>query len=165
MFDDLRDRLEKANPPAGATTAPAPATRPSRIEDPLIRQGITDVTVLVPAFVLSQLTEAFHIGFLLFVPFLVIDLVVSNVLMAMGMQMMSPVTVSDAAEAAAVRPDRRLEAADARAGVGIHVKRKDVKRNNARLLGFSYVLRLYVSPLLPRPAPRTTTSARGNYGS
>ena len=50
--------------------------------------------VLVPAFVVSELTEAFQIGFLLFVPFLVIDLVVSNILMALGMHMLSPATVS-----------------------------------------------------------------------
>jgi len=53
-----------------------------------------DLLVLVPAFVISQLTEAFQIGFLLFIPFLVIDLVVSNVLMALGMHMLSPTTVS-----------------------------------------------------------------------
>ncbi len=56
--------------------------------------GGDDFTVLVPAFVVSQLTEAFAIGFLLYLPFLVIDLVVSNVLLALGMQMMSPTQVS-----------------------------------------------------------------------
>ncbi len=50
--------------------------------------------VLVPAFVVSELSEAFQIGFLLFLPFLIIDLVVSNVLMALGMHMLSPATVS-----------------------------------------------------------------------
>jgi type III secretion protein R len=50
--------------------------------------------VLVPAFVVTELTEAFAIGFLVFLPFLVIDLVVSNVLLALGMQMMSPTQVS-----------------------------------------------------------------------
>jgi len=53
-----------------------------------------DLTVLVPAFVVTELTEAFAIGFLLYLPFLVIDLVVSNVLLALGMQMMSPTQVS-----------------------------------------------------------------------
>ncbi len=53
-----------------------------------------DLTVLVPAFVVTELGEAFAIGFLLFLPFLVIDLVVSNVLLALGMQMMSPTQVS-----------------------------------------------------------------------
>jgi type III secretion protein R len=56
--------------------------------------GADDLTVLVPAFVVTELTEAFAIGFLVFLPFLVIDLVVSNVLLALGMQMMSPSQVS-----------------------------------------------------------------------
>jgi type III secretion protein R len=54
----------------------------------------TDFVVLVPAFTISELTEAFLIGFLLFLPFIVIDLIVANVLVAMGMQMMSPMMVS-----------------------------------------------------------------------
>lgn len=53
-----------------------------------------DFGVLVPAFVISELKEAFQIGFILFVPFLVIDMVVSNILMALGMQMLSPTTIS-----------------------------------------------------------------------
>lgn len=53
-----------------------------------------ELTVLTPAFVLTELTEAFKIGFLIFVPFLVIDLVVSNILLALGMHMLSPQTVS-----------------------------------------------------------------------
>lgn len=53
-----------------------------------------DFIVLIPAFTVSELSSAFQIGFLIFLPFLVIDLVVSNVLLAMGMMMMSPVTVS-----------------------------------------------------------------------
>jgi flagellar biosynthetic protein FliP len=50
--------------------------------------------VLVPAFVTSELKTAFQIGFMLFIPFLVIDLVVASVLMAMGMMMLSPVIIS-----------------------------------------------------------------------
>lgn len=53
-----------------------------------------DLTVAVPAFVVTELGEAFAIGFLIYLPFLVIDLVVSNVLLALGMQMMSPTQVS-----------------------------------------------------------------------
>src|SRR5262245_13056575 len=49
---------------------------------------------LVPAFMISELRRAFEIGFLLFVPFLVIDLVVASILMSMGMMMLPPVTVS-----------------------------------------------------------------------
>ncbi|MGQ0529118.1 MAG: flagellar type III secretion system pore protein FliP [Panacagrimonas sp.] len=51
-------------------------------------------TVLAAAFVTSELTTAFQIGFLLFIPFIVIDLVVSSVLMSMGMMMLSPMLVS-----------------------------------------------------------------------
>ena len=60
------------------------------------RSGITDrdFLVLVPAFLASELRRAFEIGFLLFVPFLVVDLVISNLLLALGMPMLSPTTVS-----------------------------------------------------------------------
>lgn len=51
-------------------------------------------TVLVPAFVTSELKTAFQIGFMLFIPFLIIDLVVASVLMAMGMMMLSPLIIS-----------------------------------------------------------------------
>jgi type III secretion protein R len=50
--------------------------------------------VIIPAFVTSQLTEAFQIGFILFVPFLIIDLVVANILQAVGMFMLSPTVIS-----------------------------------------------------------------------
>jgi flagellar biosynthetic protein FliP len=50
--------------------------------------------VVVPAFMISELRRAFEIGFLLFLPFLVIDLVVASILMSMGMMMLPPVTVS-----------------------------------------------------------------------
>jgi type III secretion protein R len=53
-----------------------------------------DLLVLIPAFTVSELKEAFMIGFLIFLPFLVIDMVVSNILLAMGMHMLSPVTIS-----------------------------------------------------------------------
>ena len=53
-----------------------------------------DFIILVPSFMVTELTEAFEIGFLLFLPFVVIDLVVSNVLLAMGMMMVSPVMIS-----------------------------------------------------------------------
>lgn len=56
--------------------------------------GEEDVWVVVPAFLLSELTEAFQIGFLLFLPFLVLDMVVANVLVALGMQTLSPTQVS-----------------------------------------------------------------------
>ena len=51
-------------------------------------------TVMVPAFITSELKTAFQIGFLLFIPFLIVDLVVASVLMSMGMMMMSPMVIS-----------------------------------------------------------------------
>ena len=67
-----------------------------RMRTPEQQQDLTDrsLIVVVPSFVISELKEAFQIGFLLFVPFIVIDMVVSNILLAMGMQMLSPVTIS-----------------------------------------------------------------------
>jgi type III secretion protein R len=53
-----------------------------------------DLMVLVPSFMLSELTRAFQIGFVIYVVFVVIDLIVANVLLALGMQMISPTTIS-----------------------------------------------------------------------
>ena len=61
---------------------------------PVATQAEVPFTVLVPAFVTSELKTAFQIGFMLFIPFLVIDLVVASVLMAMGMMMLSPIIIS-----------------------------------------------------------------------
>jgi flagellar biosynthetic protein FliP len=61
--------------------------RPEKVEDLPLR-------VLVPAFMISELRRAFEIGFLLFLPFLIIDLVIASVLMSMGMMMLPPVVVS-----------------------------------------------------------------------
>jgi len=59
-------------------------------------QTIKDVplTIVIPAFVISELKTAFEIGFLLFLPFLVIDMVVASILMSMGMMMLPPVMIS-----------------------------------------------------------------------
>ncbi|MCC7264552.1 MAG: flagellar type III secretion system pore protein FliP [Candidatus Latescibacteria bacterium] len=51
-------------------------------------------TVLIPSFIISELRTSFQIGFILFIPFLVIDLVVSSILLSMGMMMLPPITVS-----------------------------------------------------------------------
>ena len=69
------------------------ALKMRKVED---RAGIEekDFLILVPAFVVSELKEAFQIGFLLFVPFIVIDMVVANILLALGMHMLSPTTIS-----------------------------------------------------------------------
>lgn len=53
-----------------------------------------DLTVLVPAFVVSELARAFALGFAIYLPFLILDLVVANVLLALGMQMLNPTQVS-----------------------------------------------------------------------
>ena len=53
-----------------------------------------DFQVAIPAFVLTELREAFIIGFLLFLPFIIVDLVVANVLLSLGMHMLSPTTIS-----------------------------------------------------------------------
>jgi type III secretion protein R len=67
-----------------------------RLRAPVERAGLAerDLQVVVPAFLTSELRRAFEIGFLLFVPFLIIDLVISNLLLALGMHMLSPTTVS-----------------------------------------------------------------------
>lgn len=62
--------------------------------DPQHQMEDTPLKVLIPAFIISELKRAFEIGFLLFLPFIIIDIVVSSVLMAMGMMMMPPVTLS-----------------------------------------------------------------------
>ncbi|MDR0361991.1 MAG: type III secretion system export apparatus subunit SctR [Planctomycetota bacterium] len=60
----------------------------SRLPDP------DGLFILAPAFMLTELTEAFQAGFLLYLPFVVVDLVISNILLAMGMMMVSPMTIS-----------------------------------------------------------------------
>ena len=59
----------------------------TRVED-------IDITALVPAFMISELRTAFEIGLLLFIPFIVIDVIVSTVLMALGMMMLPPTLIS-----------------------------------------------------------------------
>ena len=75
--------------------------RPATVDD-------VPLEVLLPAFVVSELKTAFTMGFLLFIPFLVIDLVVASALMAMGMVMVSPTQIALPVQAPAVRPGRRL---------------------------------------------------------
>ncbi|MBI3452162.1 MAG: flagellar type III secretion system pore protein FliP [Rhodospirillales bacterium] len=73
---DLKLFVDMSNGPLPATTADTP------------------LRVLIPAFMISELRRAFEIGFLLFVPFLIIDMVVASVLMSMGMMMLPPVMIS-----------------------------------------------------------------------
>jgi len=65
----------------------------SKIDEP---KNITDVPtyVIIPAFMISELKTAFQIGFLLYIPFLVLDMVVASVLMSMGMLMLPPIVIS-----------------------------------------------------------------------
>jgi type III secretion protein R len=53
-----------------------------------------DFLIIIPAFLVTEMTEAFEMGFLIYLPFVIIDLIVSNILLAMGMMMVSPVTIS-----------------------------------------------------------------------
>ncbi|MGL4635509.1 MAG: type III secretion system export apparatus subunit SctR [Beijerinckiaceae bacterium] len=59
-----------------------------------VKPGPDDISILVPAFLASELTKAFQIGFLLYLPFVFIDLVVGVIIIALGMQMLSPTVVS-----------------------------------------------------------------------
>jgi flagellar biosynthetic protein FliP len=65
----------------------------SKIDRPKTRADVPTY-VLIPAFMISELKTAFQIGFLIFLPFLVIDLVVSSTLMSLGMMMLPPVFIS-----------------------------------------------------------------------
>ena len=71
---ELFTNLSRAEPPANAEAVP--------------------YTTLVPAFMISELRRAFEIGFLIFLPFLIIDMVVSSILMSMGMMMLPPVVIA-----------------------------------------------------------------------
>jgi flagellar biosynthetic protein FliP len=64
-----------------------------KLENPRTRADVPTY-VLIPAFIISELKTAFQIGFLIFLPFLIIDLVISSVLMSMGMMMLPPVFIS-----------------------------------------------------------------------
>ncbi|MFK8067909.1 MAG: type III secretion system export apparatus subunit SctR [Gammaproteobacteria bacterium] len=63
-------------------------------DDTAVNMDEQHILVLMPSFVLSELKSAFQIGFLVYLPFIVIDLVVSNILLSMGMIMMSPIMIS-----------------------------------------------------------------------
>jgi flagellar biosynthetic protein FliP len=82
-------------PPAAApgVTPPADAHAKPGAVSRAVRDQLS-LRVLAPAFLVSELSKAFQIGFLLFLPFLVIDIAVSAILMGMGMMMLPPVTIS-----------------------------------------------------------------------
>jgi type III secretion protein R len=91
--EPLRDFLIRKTGPKDRELFYALALKMRKEED---RKDVTnsDFLIIVPAFVVSELKEAFQIGFLLFVPFIVIDMVVANILLALGMHMLSPTTIS-----------------------------------------------------------------------
>ena len=103
-FEDFRRAGERALVPAKAFmvrfTSPgersffADAARRLWGEDAPPDLSPDDISVVVPSFVLAELRRAFEIGFLLYLPFIAIDLVVTAVLMAMGMSSVSPTTIS-----------------------------------------------------------------------
>ena len=68
-------------------------TSMAKIENPQDRDAVPTM-VLIPSFMISELKTAFQIGFILFIPFLIIDMVVSSVLLSMGMMMLPPVMIS-----------------------------------------------------------------------
>ena len=65
----------------------------AHVKPPKTRAGVPTF-VLIPAFIISELKTAFQIGFLIFLPFLIIDMIVASVLMSMGMMMLPPVMIS-----------------------------------------------------------------------
>jgi flagellar biosynthetic protein FliP len=81
LFTELAARHGKAERPAAASTEPVAA-------EPV------DLRVLVPAFMISELRRGFEIGFLIILPFLVIDMVVATLVMSMGMMMMPPTVIA-----------------------------------------------------------------------
>ena len=89
---DDKEKPAKATAPPGAPAAAEDA--PSALIADEKEAGPDSFMVLLPAFVISELTEAFQIAFIIFLPFLVIDIVVTNVLLALGMFMVPPVTMS-----------------------------------------------------------------------
>jgi type III secretion protein R len=92
-LDPYRQFLKKHTAPAQLRFF-RDAARKNWPDDIRARVSDDSLLLLMPAFAVSQLIEAFKIGLLLFLPFIAIDLIVSNVLLAMGMMMVSPMTIS-----------------------------------------------------------------------
>jgi type III secretion protein R len=103
-FDDLMEAVERGSVPMRAFMIKQsnPAQRRFFVDTATslwgeeAAKGLQEdnLLVLIPAFVVSQLNAAFQVGFLLYLPFIIIDLIVSNILLAMGMMMVSPVTIA-----------------------------------------------------------------------
>jgi type III secretion protein R len=93
VADPLRAYLGRFTPPQERAFILSAAQRVWP-PDFYARAADSDLLVAIPAFVVSELTRAFETGFLLYLPFIAVDLIVSNVLMAMGMVMVSPLVIS-----------------------------------------------------------------------
>lgn len=91
--DPVRDHLNRSINPAERDFFLG-AARQVWANQPGFDASPDNPLVLVPSFVSSELTRAFEIGFMLYLPFIAIDLIISNVLMAMGMTMVSPLVIS-----------------------------------------------------------------------
>jgi flagellar biosynthetic protein FliP len=103
LFADLAAARAAAAVPGAATPAPtpdataaAPTTPPPAAVNPAgtAPAAEVDLRVLIPAFMISELRRAFEIGFLIILPFLVIDMIVATLVMSMGMMMMPPVVLA-----------------------------------------------------------------------
>lgn len=92
--EPVRDFLLRHTHPAEQKLFYNLAVEMRRSEEAKAAVGEKDFLNIIPAFVVSELTEAFQIGFVIFLPFLIIDLVIANILLSLGMFQISPVTLS-----------------------------------------------------------------------
>jgi flagellar biosynthesis protein FliP len=90
--DPQNSQTNQSASPAMAPQGESQEANTSGVKRPRLDKN--DFQVLIPAFVTSQLKEAFQIGFLVFIPFIIIDMVIANLLLAMGMSMLSPSVIS-----------------------------------------------------------------------
>ncbi|MBQ9405877.1 MAG: type III secretion system export apparatus subunit SctR [Desulfovibrio sp.] len=101
---EIIQALQKCSPPLrkflGQNTSPvilnafmgtARRVWPEGMKNDITKENLI---ILIPAFTISELTHAFQMGFLLYLPFVAIDLIISNILLALGMMMVSPMTIS-----------------------------------------------------------------------
>lgn len=97
---DLKEAIKKAEEPLKTFMLKNTRQKDLALFIKLSKQSQTDSTkevpmrVIVPAFAISELKTAFEIGFIIFIPFLIVDMVVSSILLSMGMMMLPPVMIS-----------------------------------------------------------------------
>ncbi len=99
LFYDLSRGVTDAKPTAADATAtsavpPTPGAPAATPNPTNLDAASVPLTVLIPSFMISELHRAFEIGFLLFLPFLIIDMVIASILMSMGMMMLPPTVIS-----------------------------------------------------------------------